>query len=731
MKVLGMYQYHNLPMFKDGFTLNLDYEGITVIRGNNKNAKMEGRNNGSGKSLSMAGLAEVLISSNPAIVGNEAAARKALFPYPDSKITLEVDGTLVVKGRFGGSVVNYGIEDRSGGIEKVKRDVAFEYLAENLGYNHDSFYTLVFLDGGRNFPLVTGTPTQRIQFLSNIFEDVESHDWLHRHFADKEKVLKSNSHLLSEMRDQLSEIESAGSESVDTEDLAKIKKGAQCHKASYEGAYKTAAYLTNVLEIRDILKPTAFEWDLTKESLASFIKDQLVSSKAASSRDSLLENVGYYADEVSAAKKRLKKFMSTNPDLDDSEYGFISESSEIDGLEETLDKLTALLKKNTSLLPHLDISKIGTVGDLSYLAGSIFSLIYFIENSKHINIATAPKITKSEYAILQDIAKTMLSVSSELDSNDPTSVVTLKTVDKEKVLAARANVEKLGHLKARVAECEETYKSYSDKLEATPEVEAIDSETLDRLSTLLVDFKRSLEELGDIEGINISRKSLAKAIKLRDTSYEKYKELALEYSELKSSIKAVEINKKSLKGLKERVKELSKSPKQLVVMEALKKAFSNKGIRVNLLARKVSVLTESMNKFSYLVFPEPMQFEFRLQTNSCDILVIRNPGTKEELISDIRLMSRSETKSFCLLLLYSLLPMIPSSRRLNIAVLDEMVSNMDKVTRTMFYEDYVPALAQIVPHVIVLDTGDQRIDGAQNFTVTKEGGKSTLTQDAY
>ena len=98
---LGKYSGENLPLFKS-FDLDLSKVGVTIIRGRNLNAKgMKDRNNGSGKTLLLSGLAELLISSNPGIERNETFARKALFPHKNSRVSLELNGRLVLKGQIG------------------------------------------------------------------------------------------------------------------------------------------------------------------------------------------------------------------------------------------------------------------------------------------------------------------------------------------------------------------------------------------------------------------------------------------------------------------------------------------------------------------------------------------------------------------------------------------------------------------------------------------------------
>jgi ABC-type bacteriocin/lantibiotic exporter with double-glycine peptidase domain len=70
--------------------------------------------------------------------------------------------------------------------------------------------------------------------------------------------------------------------------------------------------------------------------------------------------------------------------------------------------------------------------------------------------------------------------------------------------------------------------------------------------------------------------------------------------------------------------------------------------------------------------------------------------------------------------------MLPEHRRVNVIILDEMTSHMDRVTKELVYERYIPILHSFVPHVIVLDTGNLPLSGARELYVQKEGGTSKL-----
>ena len=58
--------------------------------------------------------------------------------------------------------------------------------------------------------------------------------------------------------------------------------------------------------------------------------------------------------------------------------------------------------------------------------------------------------------------------------------------------------------------------------------------------------------------------------------------------------------------------------------------------------------------------------------------------------------------------------------------MDEMVANMDMVTRTKIFRDFIPALREQVPHIIIADTGTLEIDDSMEYWVVKKGKESKL-----
>lgn len=750
MKKLGIYQGSDLPFFKR-FELDLAYEGVTIIRGVNKNVVgMAERNNGSGKSLLLSGLAEILISSNPGIERNEMVARKVLFPKNTSSIMLEIDNKVIAKGRFGGATVSYGIESGSGGLEKVKKDVATEYLAESLGYNEDLFYTLVYLDGGREFPLIIGTPTQRVQFLSNIFADIEMFGEFHSHFSEKLRDFQHKLNKKLTLEEELSEL--IGTDDVEQlevadEDIEKLES----KLAKYRRRLKVIQTEISSTEMYTTFK--RLESEITKnskvlglntlgsmEELYKNAKTQMTSEienrrasrdyKALSSR---VESAKESYDALVAEKKELD-----NSDMDDSNYDMIEQSDAMaDTYREWASQVQTVINdvsKKLSVPFRIGLpsnpsqyNDCHTLLDmLTFFINDRGSLV--IKQSSKSPTAIGKKLSSQDTMVaLSTIGKVRKNIEELLDSKVDLSTLGTPLTKEEikKAREARKRSMRWQEVDDLLAETRQEYRRLKADLAEKNNPETLDIKKFDTLGKLVRDLD-ILDSLG-FNGDEIQEVPDLVALQELASNFEsKILEVRGTITELKETKRFKEENESVIDSLKSSILKLGKYDRAVPLMSSIKKAFSNNGIRIQVLNNLTNQLSERMNQHSHLVFPEPIQFEFNLTEKACDILAKRNPGSKHEMISDIRTLSRGERKSFNLLLLYCLLPMIPNNKRLNVVVMDEMTSNMDQPTKLKVFRDFIPALRDVVPHIILADTGNLEIDDAREYNVVKQGSVSTL-----
>lgn len=193
-----------------------------------------------------------------------------------------------------------------------------------------------------------------------------------------------------------------------------------------------------------------------------------------------------------------------------------------------------------------------------------------------------------------------------------------------------------------------------------------------------------------------------------------------------------------LEELEVKQQELASKTKDKSIIDSLVAAYSPKGLRNIALSSITTMLQQYINTFSDLLYGENMSFSITATKSGVSAMVTR-PNKK---VSDIRMLSGSESNCFSLLFMLSVLAMTPSIRRTNFVVLDEMDSHMDRVTKLRFYNNYLPVLKTVVDNVFVITpnknihtlyTQDRDEDGNNHqvvdhvLTVKKKNGVSSIS----
>ena len=138
------------------------------------------------------------------------------------------------------------------------------------------------------------------------------------------------------------------------------------------------------------------------------------------------------------------------------------------------------------------------------------------------------------------------------------------------------------------------------------------------------------------------------------------------------------------------------------------------------IAKKVE---RNINHLAHLIFAEKFKFHFEVTDTDFRIYYEDKRG-----MFDVRNLSGAEGRSFTVLSMLGILPLIPSALRTNLIVLDEMDANMGPTLRNMFCNELVPALNTIIPHVVVVTPQDDLYPGSRRLCCVKEGTTSRLVQ---
>lgn len=165
---------------------------------------------------------------------------------------------------------------------------------------------------------------------------------------------------------------------------------------------------------------------------------------------------------------------------------------------------------------------------------------------------------------------------------------------------------------------------------------------------------------------------------------------------------------------------------QYEVTAKLAKVFHAKGFRLEKIKYFTQVFESTLNRYAGFLFMEP--FSFHISVEKRDLQIIATRAGKS---SDVRYLSGSESRCFQLLCLISILSLLPSNKKANICVLDEMDAGCDESTTQMFYESFLPELRNIVPSITVItplkDSG-YYINEDFSYMVKKINGVSTILE---
>ena len=219
----------------------------------------------------------------------------------------------------------------------------------------------------------------------------------------------------------------------------------------------------------------------------------------------------------------------------------------------------------------------------------------------------------------------------------------------------------------------------------------------------------SESELEDLLAKAMSK--MRKAIKSRD--------------ELGSAVEHAKAGMKAREQAKKRARKLAEEAKDAPLLDLLAECYGPKGLRVLAIRNIAGALQDNMNAMASHLCPERMEFSLDASLNSMNVSVVRADGRT----SDARHLSGAESRVFQLLYTASVLPLLPSHRRCNVAVLDEFEAGVDETTRQMMVDEYLPRLCGLVPHVIFLSPYEITPDvGRRILRVEKRGGRSVVKE---
>ncbi len=810
----------NIVYYKEA-SFDLGYKGLTVIRGQNLNVSHGlKKSNGSGKSLLVSTIPNLLYSSSPIVWQNKARAKKDIY-CKGSSIKLGVtigDSSYELSKGQSGSSLKYSLLKDGKDLQPRTATIAEEMLQEIVPINEEQFWSLVYLDSRRPFVLHTGTVAQRMSFFSELFE-LHQFDKIKEHFQHLIRELTAEQNAFSKreedrnsLKTQLTNIDidvlKGKCDGYKTELKQLVKQQSLWHKkvsdlrlllshqtdslsklveltTAYLGstAKHSTIYKMDVSELMDLVAVLYSEiqreekhitkhkdWErwrkeyLTHEKQAALINEQL--NKLDKPPNNWEQLVDRNRQKRYAIKSRLAEI--------DRDYQSLSLG--LKGLvrEKRVYEHELTLIKDICVTQNLDLDKLGVQKvhqKVSSTIGSLENQVQELDQSlqmlrTHIEHSTENSCTLCGQSLSNSQAKVLRTKLEQRKGQCVESLTQFRNLS----LAFNRLPHKPDDYLEQKRELGDLRTHRKELVREQKRLDVEEKENFD--GWFLYQSKQN-----EIKRLNLPEETGSKLHNYEDTlrDVEKWRwmvqhlepmvhtipkmaVLGKEYGTtnykklmaLKQTFESqIEQNKERLEILQERVPKLQvtidryqQSTKRLQALDmeadqlgdklrdmpiykALVDAYSPKGLKSSVIQQLALTVQQNMNTYSRHLFHEPTEFEFIIEPNKFDVLFHRTEGNKV-VTADVRSLSGAEGRAFNLLLLMGVLPLVPSNKRTNILILDEMSANMDKCGRDLLIQEFLPLLNNMIPHIIIVTPTNEEYPEAREFIAQKKGNKMRL-----
>lgn len=751
------FTYKNVVLF-DNVDVDTSNVGLVVINGVNKDADIKNVTNGAGKSLLFTPFASLVFDSVPLSTQKRGSKKDLLEKESSAQFRFKRDDQTLEVTQTAGSyaIVHNGKEIKS--LKEGRQDTAKEWISKFCPVTEEEFYTYAYIHTQRAHPFQRAKPAERLAYITQVF-NLNVYDKLRQHFSqlltqakDKVKVAEIYAEDLRQAQSVLETLEFKNVDALSRKvDVGRKKLDSLKHRRS-ELEVQTYAYKQSRIvkqKLREIGK----------------IKDPEILLDELGSALELSDDYEAYVvrkEEFDKQKRRLESKLDSLPDtkpkynqaqLDDDSYELEANLKSRMKKVRALETLVAEIKKDKSTLKAREALSYTKEAAEEELQVSRRTLNMCAKLEDHASCPTCQQeIDPSHLSQLKKQAQRLykkaeydletFELKSELDSK----INNMETLDVE-VDQCDRNIEDITSkykfkasegLLALVERNREQTEAYSKRKELSKQLEE------------LREPKQVLEPEMTRAEIRSRGKEVEKYIQLKEQLSEldnvpdadpkpELLELESEISELdtKLSSDSDRLNSTSLKNeryvlTKERIVELEAKLDGLgdavedkKCLEMLYKAYSNTKLKLNAANEVLSALESELNALAPLVFPEKVKF--KLGTNKQGVYALASFAHSKKP-ADIYTLSGAESNCFRLLFALAILTFVPPDRRPNFMILDEPESNCGESVRRQMIKEFLPKLQSVVPNIFWITPLDVDMFGdARKWTVTKQGGKSTLS----
>lgn len=763
--------------------------GFVIISGLNKDSLIaEDQSNGAGKSLLWSALPNCIYAAAPSSTLKNT--KKDMLDSSKSEIDIRMRNNRGQKVRVVQKPTKWHVyeENESKKLQDIKaRTTSIQQakIAEHFPITQEEFYAYTYLSSiqGQRLHFQVDKPAERLKFITSIFQ-LDAYDRLKKYFTmmlsrikdeqTKFDVLESK---LLNVNSQLERVNWSEDEAANAKQHKKDFKDLKTKRDALSRSISSANQLVGILRSLEKMiekRDSLLEGFPAEKTTAEVISNLRKRKEIIRAYDTYRKQLASYERSTSRIREALEAIdVSGIPAISKLEKKQKKLERKKESLREQLSEASSTFeehKRNSRVQKQI----LKRLDNLGYSSVDSVDVETDIEDDISICRTTIKlrKLLSSEEdsvcpTCLQDvdkhaIAKNVKKATKKLEALEKLSSARdfLRGYrDIEKETAKLGDIPDVGKLQSEYDKIKKTLKVITESLQLYAKKEGLESdlsniekpeapgkkppktadlEALDEALQVCYDIDKANHaidttlsdnpDLIDAES-NVSqylaeaqekKNSLERKLIKMDKKYQKL----LKYtSEFDLRLGEYRILSKQRLELESEVSGIKPLLEKRDLYKALEKAYSAKGLKVAKANEIVRLLEANLNRYSNLIHAEPFTFNVYATEKGVFCDVDRGNGKT----SDVRLLSGAESDSFRLLLMLSLLLMVPSERRTNFVVLDEPDSHMDKRTRTLFAERYIPFLREVVPHVFLITPHDHHMySECDRWVVVKENGVSQL-----
>ena len=773
--------FKNVLVFKDEFTIPLRNQGVISVIGVNKDT---GGSNGAGKStifdiLRAIHLGKVADGTPDIQFLSNKGSSYISYVASYGKNTYEV-----TKYRNDKVYKNNTIVLKNGKpIGAKKNAVALrKEISENyIKLSEAVFDNCVVLRTDKAHTLLQGTPSERIDFISNICQ-LNAYDEIEDRLKENLKNVSTDIDELRETQALYADVSRSLGESKSkkelTEELNELneKKEALTKRVSdtYSKRNKCSERSTKISAlIKEVSAISKYSYSGNYKDASNELEELGVKLKKSKAKlEKLIAALALY-EQSKTLKEKLKKLHA--PEKEKSFYE--SKVTELTNENKDIHRDLIKAKDAKSLKKFLDNAETYNINDLKkelskfHTEKTRYDLLSKLVGHKYDKCPLCEQVLSKALDIDEDqlekdkkaVEKKIQDISEKIETareivKKKVEYLSLKKYDYDSLKEQYdANEMKIAKYRDALSlkEKEESYKEslsdIKDKLKdinldtIEDDIKSLQDkcDTLSDREQTLTTLKVSLKRIAELEkelGINSdnAEKELKKTLNLveqYDIEYEKknskLKKVLHKIGEYDNSIKTVDTLIKKKEKYESELEVLPKLEKKKTFLEALVFCYGNKGLKATKISKILEALSIRLQEYTSILFSEKdIEFEISATNNSFSMMCVRKDNKGNVIAKyDAKRLSSGERARFTLALTFSLDDISSPNQRCNFKVLDEIDAKLDEKGKRVLLERFIPILKSKCDTLFIV-SHDKEVRDSNIFDkkliVTKHHAKSTI-----